>query len=62
MHDVAIFRVAAEDVGDDFAESIGIQAFIEVLDGVVDVFLFGGNAALRVTIVHFLYFTRAYGL
>jgi hypothetical protein len=41
MHDVAIQRVTAEDIGDDFAESVGIQAFVKVLDGVVDVFLFG---------------------
>ena len=53
MHDVAILRVAAEDVGDDFAESVGIESFVKVLDGVVDVFLFGGDAALAIAIVHF---------
>jgi len=41
VHDVAIERVAPEDVGDDFAKSVGVQAFVEVLDGVVDVFFFG---------------------
>ena len=54
MQDVAIEWVAAENVGDDFAESVGIQTFVEVLDGVVDVFLFGRDAALSVTIVHAL--------
>ena len=62
MHDVAVFRVATEDVGDDFAKGVGIQALVKVLDGVVDVFLFGGNAALTVAIVHvfFLLWLMAY--
>jgi hypothetical protein len=41
MHDVAIQRVTAEDVGDDFAKCVGIEPLVEVLDGVVDVFFFG---------------------
>ena len=40
VHDVAIVGVAAENVGNDFAESLRIEAFVYVLDGIVDV-LFG---------------------
>ena len=45
VHDVAVVVVAAEVVGDDFAEGFREEAFVDVFDGVVDVFFGGGNAA-----------------
>jgi hypothetical protein len=39
MHDVAVFGVATQNVGDDFAESLGEQTFVYVLYGIVYVFL-----------------------
>ena len=51
MHDVAIIRVPAEIVGDDFAEGFREDAFVDIFNGVVDVFLGGGHAALVVSFV-----------
>ncbi len=56
MHNVAIVGVATEDVGDDFAECVRVEPLVEILDGVVDVFFFCGDAALTITIVHYLNF------
>ena len=38
MHDVAVIVVAAEVVGYDFAEGFREKAFVDVFDGVVNVF------------------------
>ena len=51
VHDVAVFRVAAQNVGDDFAECLGEDAFVDVLDGVVHVLLHSGDAAHHVTLL-----------
>jgi len=42
MHDIAVIRVAAGYIGENFAKSVRVQALIEVPDGVMD-FLFGGG-------------------
>ena len=51
VHDVAPLGVAAEDVGDDFAEGFGIETLVDVLDGVVYVLFCGAYAAERVSLV-----------
>ena len=52
MHDVAILVVSAEDVGDDFAECLWKDSFIDVLDGVVNIFFGGTYAPHHIAIVH----------
>ena len=52
MHDVAVVLIAAQQVGDDLAESIGVETLVDILDGVVNVLLGSGNTAL-VVLVHF---------
>ena len=39
MHNVAILRVTAQNVGDNFAESLRENTFVDILDGVVHIFL-----------------------
>ena len=51
MHDVAVFGVASEDVGDDFAESLWEDSLVDVLDGVVHVFLRCAHTAHHVSLV-----------
>ena len=46
MHDVAHGGIATEDIGDDLAESFGIETFVNIFDGVVHV-LFGGTYAAQ---------------
>ena len=50
MHNVAIRWVAAEDVGNDLAKCLWIEALVDVFDGSVDVFLCGAHTALHVTV------------
>ena len=38
MHDIAIFWVAAKNVGDNLAESLRIEAFVDLLYRAVDIF------------------------
>jgi hypothetical protein len=45
VHDVAVFGVITQQVGNDFAECFGIQAFVYVAYGVMHVFLLAGNTA-----------------
>ena len=45
VHDVAVVGAATEDVGDDFAEGLREEAFVDVADGVVNVFFGGGDSA-----------------
>ena len=51
MHDVAVFGIASEDVGNDFAESLRIKALVDVLDGVVHIFLAGTYATHHISLV-----------
>ena len=51
VHDVAVVGVAAEVVGDDFAERFGEDSLVYVFDGVVHVFFGGGHAAPVVSFV-----------
>ena len=54
MHDVAVFRVATENVRDDFAECLRENAFVDVLDCVVDILLGRRHSTLHVPLVaHF---------
>ena len=58
MHDVAILWVTAQDVGDDFAEGLWKNAFVNILDGVVYVFFGGAHTAHHVSVVaHFVLVT-----
>jgi hypothetical protein len=52
MHDVAIFGVIAQGVFYNFAESLRIQASVQLRDGLVYVFFGCGNPALQVALVH----------
>lgn len=52
MHDVAVVRVAPEYIRHDFAEGLREDAFVDVFDGVVHVFLSRTDAAHHITIVH----------
>ena len=51
MHDVAIFGVAAQDVGDNFAEGFGEDTLVDIFDGVVHIFFRCRHAAQVVTLV-----------
>ena len=44
VHDVAVVIITAQYVGNDFAESLGINALVYVLDGVVHIFFRSRNA------------------
>jgi hypothetical protein len=45
VHDIAVVRIAAEQVGDDLTEGAGEEPFVYRADGPVHIFLGGGNAA-----------------
>ena len=49
MHDVAILIITTQNIRYNLAKSVGIQAFVKILDGVVDVFLLCGNASQLIT-------------
>jgi predicted P-loop ATPase len=51
MHDVAVLRIAAEDVRDNFTECFREYSLVNVLDSVVDVFLGSGNSTLHIPLV-----------
>ena len=51
VHDVAPLGVAAQDVGNDFAESLRKDTFVNVLDGVVHILLGGTHAAHHVALL-----------
>src|SRR5690606_26511473 len=52
MHDVAKLRVIAQGVFYDLAECLGKKPFVQLGDGIVDVFFGCGNSALHVALVH----------
>lgn len=54
VHDIAVKRVAGEEVGDYFAESLREEALIDIFDSVVDVFLRGRDTAEIVFFHHVL--------
>ena len=39
MHDVAVFRISTEDIGNDLAECLWENTFVDVLDSVVHILL-----------------------
>ena len=51
MHDVAILRIAAENVRNDLAECFREDSLVDVLDSVVDIFLRSGNATLHISLI-----------
>ena len=51
VHNVAIVRVAAEDVGNDFTESLRKQSFVDVADGCVHIFFHCAHAAHHVSLI-----------
>jgi hypothetical protein len=51
MHDVAVLRIATEDVRNDLAECFRENSLVNVLDSVVDVFLGSGNSTLHIPLV-----------
>ena len=50
MHNVAIFRVTAKNVVNDFAKRLREKTFVYVLDGVVNVFFHGTDATHHVSL------------
>ena len=50
MHNVAIFRITAQDIGDNLAESLRIKTLVNVLYSIVYVFLGGADSAHHVSI------------
>jgi len=52
MHDIAILRVTAQDVGDNLAESLRVKTFVNVLDGGMHVFLGCTDATHHIAVVH----------
>ena len=53
MHNVAILCIAAQQIGDNLAESVGVETLVDILDGIVHILLRSGNTAL-VILVHSL--------
>ncbi len=51
MHYVAVFRVAAEYVGDYLAECFGEYAFVDIFDGCVDILFRGRHATAHISLV-----------
>jgi len=51
MHNVAILRVTAQNVGDNFAESLRENTFVDVLDGVVHIFLRCADSTHHVSLI-----------
>jgi hypothetical protein len=51
MHDVAVLRVAAENVRNDLAECLREDSLVDVFDSVVDIFLRSGNATLHISLI-----------
>ena len=51
VHNVAIVGVAAEDVGNDFTESLRKQSFVDVADGCVHIFFHCAHAAHHVSLI-----------
>jgi|SRR5690554_6101403 hypothetical protein len=49
MHNVAPIGVLAQMIGDDFAEGLWKQSFVDVFDGRMHILFGGGNAALVVS-------------
>ena len=54
MHDVAVFWVASQHVGDNLAECLREDALVYVLNGAVYVFLGRRYAAHHISVVHIL--------
>jgi hypothetical protein len=51
MHDVAVLRIAAENVRNDLAECFWENSLVDVLDSVVDIFLGSGNSTLHISLI-----------
>jgi hypothetical protein len=62
MHDVAVLRISSENVRNDLAECFWENAFVDVLDSVVDVLFRSRYATLHVPLVahnrSLIYFER----
>ncbi len=52
MHDVAVFRITAEDIGDNLTERHREYTLVDVLYRVVYVFLRGTHATHHISVVH----------
>jgi hypothetical protein len=51
MHDVAVLRIAAENVRNDLAECLWEDSLVDVFDCVVDIFLRSRDATLHIPLV-----------
>jgi hypothetical protein len=51
VHDVTILRISSQDIWDNLTESLWENTFIDVLDGVVYIFLRCRYAALHISLV-----------
>ena len=51
VHDITILRVTAQDIGDDFAESLREYTFVDVLNGVVHIFFGCADASHHISLI-----------
>ena len=51
MHDVAILRIASQNVGNNFAESLWEDSLVNILDGIMHIFLGGTHTAHHISVV-----------
>jgi hypothetical protein len=54
MHDITILRVATQDVRYDLTESLWEDSLVNVLDGVMYVFLGGAHTAHHISVISHL--------
>ena len=52
MHDIAVFRIASKNIGDDLAECLWEDTLIYVLNGVMYVFFRRTHATHHISVVH----------
>jgi len=52
MHYTAIFRIVAKEVGNNLAESIREQAFVNIFYGFMNIVFCGRNTSLRIFVGH----------
>ena len=54
MHDIAVVWISPENIGNNLTESPGIESLVDILDGVVHVFLGRGNASGHIALIHII--------
>jgi hypothetical protein len=51
MHNIAIRFIISQYIGDDLTESLRVDSFVDILDGIVHIFFRGRNATLIVPVI-----------